>query len=172
MKGDHHIEFIINNERTFLADGKMSRSELPKKANYIVLNRKARRRARKLQKTFELDGLWYPHASPAVTAVIGKENLNTAVQSLVNEALKCLNGARLPITNPEQVRSLGCTMRLPMTDDNGSSLDLGFMFDFASGKVAVLFPHEAPRVFASMASGDVEIYIPEVKDVNTSRLEA
>ena len=128
-----------------------------------MLNRKDRRRAKKFKETIKLDNLWDTSVSPSITAMVGEENLNTAIRPLVGEALRCLNGARLPSgLKPEQLCSLGCAMRLPVTDENGSSLDLAFMFDFANSKAVVLFPHEARCVFASMASGDVEIFIPDL----------
>jgi hypothetical protein len=60
-------------------------------------------------------------------------------------------------------------MRLPATDENGSSFDLALMFDFVNSKAVILFPYEMPRVFASMTSGDIEIFIPDVNEVRTFR---
>jgi len=135
-----------------------------------MLNRKDRRRAKKFKETIKFDNLWDTSVSPSIAAMVEKENLDTAIRPLVGEALRCLNGAPLPSgLKPEQLCSLGCAMRLPVIDENGSSLDLAFMFDFVNSKAVILFPHEMPRVFASMTSGDIEIFIPDGNEVRTFR---
>jgi hypothetical protein len=135
-----------------------------------MLNRKDRRRAKKFKETIKFDNLWDTSVSPSIAAMVEKENLDTAIRPLVGEALRCLNGARFPSgLKPEQLSSLGCAMRLPVTDENGSSFDLAFMFDFANSKAVILFPHEGPGVFASMMSGDIEIFIPGLNEVRTFR---
>ena len=65
------------------------------------------------------------------------------------------------IKSAEDKLSIGYAVRLAVTDDNGSDLDMGFLIDLSSSQIVVLFPHERPGLFDVLAPNDFLVFFPD-----------
>ena len=78
---------------------------------------------KKSNTTFQTDFQLDTHISPSIAALVGEENLDTAIRPLVNEALLKLNGSEFPCClKPEQLQSMSCAMSTQITNVSASPI--------------------------------------------------